>query len=279
MNTYFPFLILSLSFHLGVAGLVGGWGGWFHQKERMPMASVAGNSHPSTLVLVGASRPSSPSRQHKARPSGEKSSPNESLVRSEDMIVHPSDIAESHGSAGDEANPDARLLSPRRSLRRSAGLRHAEVASSTQAGRHPPQRIPRNDTEEEHESPSETGAVSEKSPPGASASLPGNSGTHAETGSHGIFDAYLAHIRTRIEKYKQYPSISRRIGEEGVMVFKLRLDASGRIRDLELAERQASERLLEAGRRAVEKAAPFHPPPSDWDWQRTIRVPIRFQTM
>ncbi len=74
-------------------------------------------------------------------------------------------------------------------------------------------------------------------------------------------DAYKALLRSRIDAHKRYPSLSRRMGEEGTVVVSFRLNADGEISQLSVAKGSGSERLDEAALEAVRQAAPFPPFP------------------
>ena len=108
------------------------------------------------------------------------------------------------------------------------------------------------------------------------ASPPGRSGLASEEGAPGQMDAYLAHIRSRIENNKKYPSLAWHAGDEGEMVFSVTIDGGGKIAAIEIVSSRSSERLLAAGRRSVEDAGPFDRPPPRWRNGLTVRVPIRF---
>ncbi len=108
------------------------------------------------------------------------------------------------------------------------------------------------------------------------ANPPGQSGLASEEGAPGEIDAYLAHIRSRIENNKKYPSLAWRAGDEGEMVFSVTIDRAGQITAIEVVSSCSSDRLLAAGRRSVENAGPFDRPPPHWGNGLTVRVPIRF---
>ena len=108
------------------------------------------------------------------------------------------------------------------------------------------------------------------------ANPPGRSGLASEEGTPGEMDVHLAHIRSRIENNKKYPSLAWHAGDEGEMVFSVTIDDGGKIAAIETVSSRSSERLLAAGRRAVEDAGPFDRPPPRWRKGLTVRVPIRF---
>lgn len=75
-------------------------------------------------------------------------------------------------------------------------------------------------------------------------------------------DAYLALIRSRIEKNRTYPSAARRRGEEGTVSMRVVIDAQGRLEEATAITRSGSFHLDRAAKRMVEKSSPFPPPPT-----------------
>ena len=92
----------------------------------------------------------------------------------------------------------------------------------------------------------------------------------------GGMEPYLSHIRRKIEACKKYPVLAWRSGEEGEMIFSAAIDAEGKISRLELVSSHGTERLAQAGRQAIENAAPFDRPPAAYGQGLTVRIPIRF---
>ncbi|MEW5839278.1 MAG: energy transducer TonB [Pseudomonadota bacterium] len=74
-------------------------------------------------------------------------------------------------------------------------------------------------------------------------------------------DAYKALLRNRVDAHKQYPRLSRRMGEEGRVVVEFSVSASGEVSGLRIKSGSGSERLDEAALQAVRDAAPFPPFP------------------
>ncbi len=104
----------------------------------------------------------------------------------------------------------------------------------------------------------------------------GKSGQAKENTVAGMTDNYLSHIRQRIENFKRYPPIARRLGEEGGMLFKVVIDKTGKLVRVDLLSSEASERLITAGQHAIQNAAPFDRLPDGWTDGLTLRIPIRF---
>jgi len=107
----------------------------------------------------------------------------------------------------------------------------------------------------------------------------GHSGADPSESSDPAADTYLAQIRQRIDQFKRYPTLARRAGETGHMLFRLAIDREGKLAELDLISSEASDRLIAAGREAIEKAAPFGAPPVRWKGGLTVRIPIRFTTV
>lgn len=86
-------------------------------------------------------------------------------------------------------------------------------------------------------------------------------------------DAYLALIRSRIEKNRTYPSAARRRGEEGTVSMRVAIDAQGNLAQVTAIGRSGSFHLDRAAKRMVEKSSPFPPPPTA---PFTTTIPIAF---
>jgi protein TonB len=90
-------------------------------------------------------------------------------------------------------------------------------------------------------------------------------------------EAYLAHLRHLIAHQQVYPVVSRRMGEEGVVVVRLTLNRAGQLTHMELAEPSPFRRLNEAAMHAASSAGPFGVFPDDVTFQTwQITIPIRF---
>lgn len=89
---------------------------------------------------------------------------------------------------------------------------------------------------------------------------------------------YLARLRNRIGTHQVYPRTSKMLREEGTVRISLLLKRSGQLEKLELLESSRFSRLDDAAIKAIAKAAPFDPFPSEVpfdSWE--ITVPVRFQ--
>ncbi len=84
-------------------------------------------------------------------------------------------------------------------------------------------------------------------------------------------DRYKALLRSRVDAHKQYPRLSRRMGEEGRVMVEFSVNPSGEVSGLRIKSPSASERLNEAALQAVRDAAPLPPFPEGirrerWDF-------------
>ncbi len=84
---------------------------------------------------------------------------------------------------------------------------------------------------------------------------------------------YEEELLRRIAAMRQYPAMARRRGIEGVVTIELAIAADGTVRHLEIG-RGGPRILHRATRDAVERAAPFPPPPAELG---TLRIPIRYR--
>ena len=84
--------------------------------------------------------------------------------------------------------------------------------------------------------------------------------------------SYVDQIRAQVEARKRYPSMARRRGTEGVVLARFHIDENGRLVSLS-TDNAAASILSRSTREAVERAAPFPPPPHG---SIVIELPIRY---
>lgn len=73
--------------------------------------------------------------------------------------------------------------------------------------------------------------------------------------------AYLRKFNAAIERHKQYPPQSRRMGRQGRVALLIGINAAGELERLEVASSSGHLALDNAALEAVRAAAPFPPPP------------------
>jgi protein TonB len=89
--------------------------------------------------------------------------------------------------------------------------------------------------------------------------------------------AYKARVRQAVAEHKHYPSLARRMREEGRVLVVLTLESSGALVALRIKQSSGSERLDEAALQAVRDAAPFPPFPEGSARQRwELSLPLSF---
>ena len=84
--------------------------------------------------------------------------------------------------------------------------------------------------------------------------------------------SYVDRIRAQVEARKRYPSMARRRGTEGVVLARFHLDEEGKVISI-WTDNAAASILSRSAREAVERAAPFPPPPHG---SIVIEIPIRY---
>lgn len=90
-------------------------------------------------------------------------------------------------------------------------------------------------------------------------------------------DRYLSGLRQMIAQKKVYPSLSRRLGEEGRVLITFHLLRDGRIQDVQIKQASAHARLNEAALQSVSKMTSYKPIPDVIaESALTVEVPIEF---
>lgn len=113
--------------------------------------------------------------------------------------------------------------------------------------------------------------------PTASAAAPGGPAAGASAPAAGAPDpmaAYVAAVRGRIADEKRYPRLALERGVTGTVVVLLSIAADGRLEALSLQGSPPAV-LAAATRDAVDRAAPFPPPPAG---AARVRVPVDYRT-
>jgi len=89
---------------------------------------------------------------------------------------------------------------------------------------------------------------------------------------------YLAMVRLRIERHKQYPSTAKTRQIEGEVVIHFVITAEGNVEAVRVAKSSGYSILDQAGLTAVRDAAPFPKPPAElFKSKIPIQVPIVFE--
>jgi len=116
--------------------------------------------------------------------------------------------------------------------------------------------------------------------PGSGSGTGSGPGSHAGSGS-GSGDAlksYLAEVRRRLEKEKNYPWTARRQHHEGVVILKFTIGNGGEIAGHKIARSSGHEVLDGAAAEALKKVGRFPPlPPALGRSQLNIQVPLAFR--
>jgi protein TonB len=85
---------------------------------------------------------------------------------------------------------------------------------------------------------------------------------------------YIDHIKRQIDDAKEYPQRARRRNLEGVVKVLFTIDAGGELASISVSTSSGSRILDRSATKAVQKAAPFDPPPNG---SLTLEVPIKYQ--
>jgi periplasmic protein TonB len=97
------------------------------------------------------------------------------------------------------------------------------------------------------------------------------------TSSGNMRDLYMQEIRSKIEANKFYPTVSRRMGQTGIVVVAFTLLKDGSIMDLHVHKSSQFERLDASAMEAVKKVGRFNPIPHEvGETQLDITVPLKF---
>jgi protein TonB len=106
----------------------------------------------------------------------------------------------------------------------------------------------------------------------------GNS--NSGTGKFTVMDLYKAELRATIDKNKYYPTLSKRLGQTGVVVIAFTLLSDGNIVDVRIEKPSQYERLNVSALDAVKKVERFKPIPKEAGEEKMdIQVPVKFVTI
>lgn len=116
--------------------------------------------------------------------------------------------------------------------------------------------------------------------PGSGAGTGSGPGSYAGSGSGSgnALKRYLAEVRRRLEKEKNYPWMARRQHREGVVILKFTIGNGGEIAGYKIARSSGHEVLDGAAAEALKKVGRFPPlPPVLGRSQINIQVPLAFR--
>ncbi len=95
-----------------------------------------------------------------------------------------------------------------------------------------------------------------------------------------VMDVYKAELRATIDKNKYYPTMSRRLGQQGTVVIAFTLLEDGNIVDIRIEKPSQYERLNVSALDAVKKVERFKPIPKEvGEVRMDIKVPVKFVTI
>ena len=93
---------------------------------------------------------------------------------------------------------------------------------------------------------------------------------------------YIAVLLNKLKKYKRYPSVAKRRGQEGVVELAFSVDEQGQLLSYEIVSASDYKSLNKAVEKMIKRAAPFPPPPEDLlkgSSQFSYRVPVEFELL
>lgn len=98
------------------------------------------------------------------------------------------------------------------------------------------------------------------------------------TGTGSALQAYLQQVRRLLERHKHYPPMARRQLQEGVVVLRFTIAASGRIESTGVNRSSGHSLLDQEAKETVHRVGVFPPFPPGLDRDRlTIEVPLAFR--
>jgi len=114
--------------------------------------------------------------------------------------------------------------------------------------------------------------------PGAGAGRGLGSGQGRGTGTGNILAAYLATVRSLLEKHKRYPGEARRQWQQGVVVLSFTIGSNGEIAHSKVARSSGHQSLDEAARETLTRLSRFPPLPPQLNRSHlAIEVPLAFR--
>ncbi|MFN4182173.1 MAG: energy transducer TonB [bacterium] len=112
---------------------------------------------------------------------------------------------------------------------------------------------------------------------GASGDGSGSSGGERKQGKENVLEAYQKLVREKIESCKEYPLQARKLALEGTVEVRFVLTREGKVKEVEIVKSSGFLLLDNAGKRAVERAAPFPPfPPEIRESTLSFSLSFRF---
>ncbi|MHA2609498.1 MAG: energy transducer TonB [bacterium JZ-2024 1] len=107
------------------------------------------------------------------------------------------------------------------------------------------------------------GGNADGSSSGGSGGFSGSSGGEEKEGKENVLEAYQKLVRKKIESHKEYPLQARRLALEGTVEVRFILTREGKVKEVEIVKSSGFLLLDNAGKKAVERAAPFPPFPDE----------------
>jgi protein TonB len=100
----------------------------------------------------------------------------------------------------------------------------------------------------------------------------------ARTGNGSARTSYIAAIRSKIEKHKEYPLLARRRMLEGTAVVRFSVARDGSLKGVDVLRSSGSEMLDRAALNAIRAAGGFPPPPPEFAGsETTLELPLSFR--
>lgn len=111
--------------------------------------------------------------------------------------------------------------------------------------------------------------------PGSTAGDSADTTGGQDSAAAGPADAYLAALRARVEREKEYPAFARQLGLTGTTVVALSVASDGSLAGVSLAATSGHATLDKAALAAVRRAAPFGPTGGE---RLKVEIPITFRS-
>lgn len=89
--------------------------------------------------------------------------------------------------------------------------------------------------------------------------------------------SYLAHVRARVDRHREYPYLARRANLEGTIRLRISIAASGQLLAVTPTAGASLEPLVDAALRSVSSSAPFPPLPTALGSRVTLDLPVDFR--
>lgn len=302
-------LALSVCFHVGLAGTLGGWMVSDHfepagvQVMRISLLSLPAEGPislgQSPMAASGnpepeGGRPAAPAVKNQSAatplPEPRKSGPPEpkpKVKENNHPLPTPEPVIAAKSPEPSKAPPDPAPDPPASSIAKEKGPAAAANPAGANPGASP------SSTANDHAAPAGNGTGDGPGQGegnrhgdgpgdghgqngGAPSGVPGG---HSGTGpsQNSLLAQYARLISGRINRAKRYPSGSREHGEEGAVKVRFVVSAEGRVSEVRVANSSGFPALDEAAVNAVQNAAPFPPfPPELEKSAQTFTVSVQF---